>query len=176
MQSRRRCGVSVWFYSSSRWVCRCPHAWCDVTVDLLLLSSRQGFVLGIQSISQELEACDAAIAPGVGWWVDPVRIFDMVCLEEGALRAELEEGGLVFWSDLELKVRGAGVEVTAGQICPGGSQKLLQLGVGWRILGKKPAAACLPAPPFPLELGPSAEQPNGVHLMAIFVDRPDQGG
>ena len=26
MQSRRRCGVSVWLYSSSRWVCRCPHA------------------------------------------------------------------------------------------------------------------------------------------------------
>ena len=98
-----------------------------------------------------------------------------VCLEEGALRAELEEGGLLFRSDLELKVGGAGVEVTAGQVCPGGSQKLLQLGVGWRILGKKPTAACLPAPPFPLELGPSAEQPNGVHLMAIFVDRPDQG-
>ena len=119
----------------------------DVVMDVLLLAGRQGVDLGLQSISQELETCDAAVAPRVNWRVNPVLIFDLVGLKEGALRAELEEGGLVFRSGLKFEVGGAGVKSAAGQICPGDSQELLQLGFGWPLLGKEPSTALLLAPP-----------------------------
>ena len=147
----------------------------DVVMDVLLLAGRQGVDLGLQSISQELKTSDAAIAPRVSWRVNPVLIFDLVSFEEGALRAELEEGGLVFWSGLELEVGGARVKVTVGQICPGDGQELLQLGFGWPILGKEPSTALFPAPPFPLELGPSTEQLNRIYLTPILIEGPGQG-